>query len=133
VSVLSVPALNLSCTTVDGKVTTGAAVAEGALKAVGSTAGAAGTVGVLVGAEGVTAGVAGTVGVLVGAEGVTAGADAAQPGMVKVLVSSDTCPFLAIALPWTIVPVVAVIEVSAMMLPLNVESVPRVAELPTCQ
>ena len=57
----------------------------------------------------------------------------AQPGMVKTFVSSDTCPFRASALPWTVVPVVAVIEVRARMLPLNVDAVPRVAELPTCQ
>lgn len=57
----------------------------------------------------------------------------AQPGIVKTLVSSATCPFRASALPWTVVPVVAVMEVRARMLPLNVEAMPRVAELPTCQ
>lgn len=57
----------------------------------------------------------------------------AQPGMVKTFVSSATCPFRASALPWTVVPVVAVMEVRARMLPLNVDAVPSVAELPTCQ
>ena len=56
-----------------------------------------------------------------------------HPGAVKVLVSRDTCPFLASALPWTVVPVVAVMDVNARMLPLNLDAVPSVAELPTCQ
>lgn len=61
------------------------------------------------------------------------GVAVAQPGKVKTLVSSATCPFRASARPSTLVPVVAVMEVSARMLPTNVDAVPRVAELPTCQ
>ncbi len=47
--------------------------------------------------------------------------------------SNVTAPFRASALPSKFTPVVIVIDVSAMMFPLNTEFVPRVAELPTCQ
>ena len=49
------------------------------------------------------------------------------------LVSNVTAPFRASALPFSVAPVVSVMDVSARMLPLKVELVPRVAELPTCQ
>jgi hypothetical protein len=48
-------------------------------------------------------------------------------------VSSVTAPFLASARPSIATPVVTVIEVKARIDPANVEFVPRVAELPTCQ
>nr|WP_246507058.1 hypothetical protein [Actinocrinis puniceicyclus] len=54
-------------------------------------------------------------------------------GRVTVLVSSDTCPLRASSLPVMLAPVVAVMDVRARMLPLKVEFVPSVAELPTCQ
>ena len=44
-----------------------------------------------------------------------------------------TAPLRARARPSMVVPVFRVMEVSAMMVPLKVELVPRVAELPTCQ
>jgi hypothetical protein len=56
-----------------------------------------------------------------------------QLGLVIVLVSRVTAPFLASVRPSTVAPVVSVIEVNARMLPLNEEPVPSVAELPTCQ
>ena len=56
-----------------------------------------------------------------------------QEGVVTILVSKVTAPFCASALPFSVAPVVTVTDVSAKMLPLNVELVPRVAELPTCQ
>lgn len=49
------------------------------------------------------------------------------------LLSNVTAPFRARALPSMTAPVVMVIEVKARMLPLNMELVPKVAELPTCQ
>jgi len=49
------------------------------------------------------------------------------------LVSKVTAPLRARALPFSVAPLVTVMEVSARMLPLKVELVPRVAELPTCQ
>jgi hypothetical protein len=56
-----------------------------------------------------------------------------QLGLVMVLVSRVTAPFRASVRPSTVAPVVNVIEVKARMLPRNVEPVPSVAELPTCQ
>jgi hypothetical protein len=56
-----------------------------------------------------------------------------QLGLVMVLVSKVTAPFRASARPSTVAPVVSVIEVNARMFPRNVEPVPSVAELPTCQ
>jgi hypothetical protein len=64
---------------------------------------------------------------------VVEGGAAAHAGPVKVLLSNDTCPFRAKARPCTTVPVVTEIDVNAMIVPLNDEFVPRVAELPTCQ
>jgi hypothetical protein len=49
------------------------------------------------------------------------------------LVSIVTAPFLANALPSMSAPVFRVMLVSARILPANAVSVPRVAELPTCQ
>jgi len=56
-----------------------------------------------------------------------------QAGTLTMLVSKVTAPFRASALPFKVAPVVNVMSVSARMLPLNVELVPSVAELPTCQ
>lgn len=50
-----------------------------------------------------------------------------------VLVSSVTAPFRASTRPSTVAPVVKVIDVRAMIVPLNAEPVPIVAELPICQ
>ena len=52
---------------------------------------------------------------------------------VIVFVSSVTAPFRARSRPSMNAPVVAVIESSAMMVPLKLDPVPRVAELPICQ
>src|ERR1700729_4055713 len=54
-------------------------------------------------------------------------------GTVMVSSSRVTAPFLARARPLMVSPVVTVIEARARMLPRNVEPVPSVAELPTCQ
>src|SRR5688572_16940047 len=60
-------------------------------------------------------------------------AAAADVGIVMVLESSVTAAVRANSRPSTEAPVVTVIEAKAMMVPLNTEPVPRVAELPTCQ
>jgi len=57
----------------------------------------------------------------------------AHVGLVNVSSSRVTAPFRARVRPWTVTPVFTPIEVSARMFPTNVEFVPRVAELPTCQ
>ena len=49
------------------------------------------------------------------------------------MVSRVTEPFRARSWPWMAVPVVAVIEVRAMIVPAKVVPVPSVAELPICQ
>ena len=59
--------------------------------------------------------------------------DIAQIALVMVSVSNVTAPFMACNRPSTVTPVVSVIEVKARMVPLKVEPVPSVAELPTCQ
>jgi hypothetical protein len=64
---------------------------------------------------------------------VVTGVGGAQVGWRKVSVSNVTAPFRARALPWTVTPVVTVIDVSARMFPAKSEPVPSVAELPTCQ
>jgi hypothetical protein len=56
-----------------------------------------------------------------------------QRGEVKVSSSRLTWPFRASARPATVVSVVTVIDVNAMIVPVKVEAVPNVAELPTCQ
>jgi hypothetical protein len=55
------------------------------------------------------------------------------PGLTIVLESNVTAPVRANALPFSMAPVLAVIDTWARMVPLKVEVVPRVAELPTCQ
>lgn len=57
----------------------------------------------------------------------------AQVVLVTVLVSRVTAPLRARTRPFTVAPVVRVIEVRAKIFPLKAEPVPRVAELPTCQ
>ena len=47
--------------------------------------------------------------------------------------SKVTAPVRANALPFRTAPVVRVMDAWASMVPLKVEPVPRVAELPTCQ
>lgn len=56
-----------------------------------------------------------------------------QVGTVIWLLSSVTAPLRARSRPESVVPVCAVIDVWARMVPSNVVPVPRVAELPTCQ
>lgn len=56
-----------------------------------------------------------------------------QTDRVIVSVSRVTAPFRARVRPFTVTPVVTVIEVSARMLPTKLDPVPSVAELPTCQ
>jgi hypothetical protein len=76
---------------------------------------------------------AGVVGVGAVGVGVGVGVAAAHVERVIVSVSSVTAPLRASTRPSTVVPVVTVMLVSAMMVPRNVEPVPSVAELPTCQ
>jgi hypothetical protein len=54
-------------------------------------------------------------------------------GLTTRLSSKVTAAVRANNLPLTVVPVVAVIDASARIVPLNTVPVPRVAELPTCQ
>ncbi len=62
------------------------------------------------------------------------GAKTAQPvGALITFASKVTSPLRASRRPVTVAPVVAAIDVSAMTVPTNVEPVPRVAELTTCQ
>ena len=61
------------------------------------------------------------------------GGPVSQVGATKVSVSKVTASVRASARPWTVTPVVTVTAAKARMLPANTESVPRVAELPTCQ
>lgn len=49
------------------------------------------------------------------------------------MLSNVTAAFRANARPWTVTPVVTVIDACARMFPANTDPVPRVAELPTCQ
>src|SRR5512132_1306228 len=58
---------------------------------------------------------------------------AAQVDCLKVSLSSVTEAFRANARPSTVTPVCTWMEVNARMLPVKVEFVPSVAELPTCQ
>src|SRR5580704_12868751 len=59
--------------------------------------------------------------------------DVEHAGLVMVSVSRVTAPLRARRRPLMVVPVVTVIDVSARMVPRNVDPVPSVAELPTCQ
>jgi len=54
-------------------------------------------------------------------------------GLVTGLLSKVTAPVRARALPWRTAPVPSEIDAKARMFPENVEEVPSVAELPTCQ
>ena len=56
-----------------------------------------------------------------------------QVGMLIVLLSRVTAPFLASTRPVTEAPVLRVIEVKANTLPDRLELVPKVADEPTCQ
>ena len=71
------------------------------------------------------------VGVAVVAVGVAVAAEHGE--RVMVLESIVTAALRARTRPSTVAPVVRVMEVSAMIVPVNVELVPRVALLPTCQ
>ena len=82
----------------------------------------------------------GPVGVGVGPVGVTVGpvggavvGGAAQLGTVIVSLSRVTAPVWASARPVTVSFVVTVIDARARIVPLKLELVPSVAELPTCQ
>jgi hypothetical protein len=79
----------------------------------------------------VSVGVTVAVGVSVATGGVVVAG--AQEGLVITFVSRDTCPLRANARPSTFAPVSRVIEVRARMVPLKLDAVPSVAELPTCQ
>ena len=57
----------------------------------------------------------------------------AQFAAVKVSLSKVTAPLRASARPCTSAPVCTAIDVNAMIVPLNEDVVPSVAELPTCQ
>ena len=57
----------------------------------------------------------------------------AQCEVVIVSVSSVTAPLRARTRPSTVTPVVTVMLVSAMIVPMKLEPVPSVAELPICQ
>ena len=124
---------------VDVIVTVG--VAEGVTDGVGVTEGDGVVVGVGVAlGDGVTLGVGVTVGVIEGvgvtvgvAVGVGVGVATKHAGRTTALISRVTAPLRASTRPSTCAPVVTVTEVSAMIVPLNVELVPSVAELPTCQ
>src|SRR4029077_3213014 len=54
-------------------------------------------------------------------------------GAVTGLLSKVTAPLRASALPVRLAPVSRVIDCSAIMVPIKMELVPNVAELPTCQ
>jgi hypothetical protein len=107
--------VELSLGTVVAGGTTGSVVSVGIVVSVG-TEGTVVSVGV---GSMVTGGVVGTTG--------------EQSGEVITFVSKVTAPLRAKALPSILAPVVAVMEVRARMLPLKVDAVPNVAELPTCQ
>jgi hypothetical protein len=64
---------------------------------------------------------------------VVVGALRSHVGVLNVSVSSVTAPLRARARPCTVTPVVTLIDVRARIVPTNVDPVPRVAELPTCQ
>jgi hypothetical protein len=105
--------------------------------AVGVVGVAVGVVGVAVGVVGVALGVVGVavgvVGVAVGVVGVGVGVVVGQLGAVIVSSSRVTAPLRASARPAMVSPVFTEIDVRARMVPVKVEFVPRVAELPTCQ
>ena len=59
--------------------------------------------------------------------------EAKQVGVVTVFVSKVTAPFRASNRPCTVALVSAVMLVSAMIVPVKLDPVPSVAELPICQ
>src|SRR5947207_13816530 len=65
--------------------------------------------------------------------GTTGGGGVTLICIVTALVSNVTAAFCARALPSSVAPVAIVMEAYAIMVPLNAEYVPSVAELPTCQ
>ena len=98
---------------------------------------ALGVVGVALGVVGVALGVVGVavgvVGVALGVVGVGVGVAVGQLDAVIVSSSRVTDPLRASARPAMVSPVFTEIDVRARMVPVKVEFVPRVAELPTCQ
>ncbi len=81
-----------------------------------------------------------SVGVLVGvfvkvkvSVGVSVGVTVGVTGLMMLLVLKVTAPIRANARPSNAAPTSNVIEIFAMMVPLKIESVPRVLLLPTCQ
>ena len=58
---------------------------------------------------------------------------AGHNALVMVLVSNVAAPLRASVLPSIVAPVVIVIDVKARTVPVKIEFVPSVAELPTCQ
>ena len=97
--------------------------------------GVTGTVVVVGGGAVVVVGGGAVVVVVVGATVVVVvvGGGAEQMGAVMVLVSRVTAAVLASRRPSMVAPVVAVMAVEARIVPMNVEAVPSVAELPTSQ
>ena len=87
----------------------------------------------------VNVGEGGSVNVGIGVDvnvGVGVGVDVggtAQIALETIFVSNVTAAFRASTLPFMFAPVVSVIDVNARIFPCNVEFVPKVAELPTCQ
>ena len=109
---------------------------------------AVGADGAAVGADGVVVGVGVPMGVAVGATGVADGAivnggrvggmgrfeaPPAHASVRNLSLMSETSPFRASALPYTVTPSATVIDVRANIVPTNVDPDPRVAELVTCQ
>jgi hypothetical protein len=89
--------------------------------------------GVVVAPEAALVVVAPDVVVVVATDVVVVGALRSHVGVLNVSVSSVTAPLRARARPCTVTPVVTLIDVRARIVPTNVDPVPRVAELPTCQ
>ena len=129
---------------VDGRPCVPATAAGAAVGTAAIGAGVGAVVGVTLEAAvaiGVAAGV--TVAVAVGAAdgaivnggrvgGMSNGADAHAEDKNRSLISV-TLPLRASALPYTVTLSASVIEVRAMIVPTNVDPVPRAAELPICQ
>ena len=115
-------------------------VADGVVGVADGVVGVAdGVVGVADGVVGVADGVVGVadgvVGVALGVVGVALGVGVVVEQVGAVIVSSSrvTDPLRASARPAMVSPVSTEIDVRARMVPVKVEFVPRVAELPTCQ
>src|SRR4051794_38335651 len=56
-----------------------------------------------------------------------------QEGTTTALLSNVTAPVRASARPFSLAPVVMVMDACAIIVPVNIVVVPSVAELPTCQ